>query len=177
MEVNIKSISISDIKCKCQFEKKKNKKNKKIKFKEVLDEISGISYIIGADDFDAIIDSILFNLIISILYIICSVLFFIIIFVLITLICCVLSIKKIDVLFLFENTVIYYMIFIISIILSLISCEIFWSPIRLNIERRKKSYNQSKNYVINLKDNKKIKWSSVWSLAREIILSRFSSND
>ena len=164
--------NISDIKCKCQLEE-----NKKIKFKEVLDEISSLSYIIGSNDFDDIIDSILFNLIISISYIIFIILCFFIILFLMILICCLLYYKKIDVLFLLENSIIYYVISTISTILAMILCEIFWSPIRSNIERRKKSYNQSKDYVINLKDKKKIKWSSVWSLAREIILSRFGSND
>lgn len=164
-----KEYDISDIRRECQFEE-----DIEIKFKEILNEISSISYIIGSDDFNAIIDSVLFNFMIVILYTICTILFFIIILALIALICGLLYINKIDVLFLLEYSTIYY---VISAILAFISCEIFWSPIRSNIERRKKSYNQSKDYVINLKNKKKIKWSAVWSLIREIILSRFGSND
>lgn len=170
-----KKYNISDIKRKCQFEKKKNQKNKKIKFKEILSDISNISYIIGSDESDAIIDSILFNLIISILYIVCIILCFLIMLFVMALICGLLYYKKIDILFLFETPVIYYVMSSISTVLALTLCEKFWSPIRLHIERRKKSYNQSKNYVINLKDKKKIKWSAVWSLAKEIILAHLGS--
>lgn len=164
--------NISDIKCKCKFEKKESQKNKKIKFKEVLSEISGISYIIGSDDFDSIIDSILFTPTVIMLYIICSVLYYVYVYKLAEFYCFIIPVEFISI-----SKEVLDIFLLISCISIGIPFVIIWSPIYSDIERRKKSYNQSKDYVINLKDKKKIKWSAVWSLIREIILSRCGSND
>ena len=138
---------------------------KKIKFKKLVVKISGVSDIINLNDMEIIIDKFKFLPTVLFMLIAFIALSYIIVIIIQDIIICIC-----------EKNILKLLEWLACIAITILIFKIF-IPISDHTERRKKSYNQSKNYVINLKDKKKIKWSAVWSLAREIILSRFGSND
>ena len=128
-------------------------------------KISGVSDIINLNDMEIIIDNFKFLPTVLFMLIAFIALSYIIVIIIQDIIICIC-----------EKNILKLLEWLACIAITILIFKIF-IPISDHTERRKKSYNQSKNYVINLKDKKKIKWSAVWSLAREIILSRFGSND
>ena len=140
---------------------------KKIKFKKLVVNISGVSDIINQNSHEVIMNNIMF--------------FPVMIFTLIVLMC-LLCFMLMAVMYIFiciyEKNVFCLLICVCCFAIIIVFLKIYF-PISDHIERRKRSYKQSENFIINPSNKKKIKikWSAVWSLAREIILSRFGSDD
>jgi len=140
------------------------KKAEKIKFKKLVSKISTVSDMINPNSGEVVMDSIKFFLMILFMLIAFVGLSYIIVVVIQDIIICIC-----------EKNIFKLLKWLSCIAIAILILKIF-IPISDHTERRKKSYNQSKNYVINLTDKKKIKWSAVWSVAKEILLSHFGSN-
>lgn len=143
------------------------KKLKKIKFKRLAIKISDVSGMINTASSEIIMDSIMF--------------FPVMIFMLICLMClaCIILIMIINIIMcIYERNITEVFVWLSSIVAIIVFLKIYF-PISTHIERRKRSYKQSENFLIIPSDKKKIKikGSEIWSLIREIVIARFGSND